>query len=129
MKRFVPVLLVIAMLGFGGCANRGASGGTAGTPPPAAEQAPKSVPPPAGSTLAKVQLEMPPAQVREIMGAPTSENTYQTGKAWIPYYYGSDTMRTEWAYKGVGRVVFGTNRYSGKQKVTRIDYDPSEDGY
>jgi hypothetical protein len=66
--------------------------------------------------------------VQEILGAPTSQNTYQTGKAWIPYYYGPDTARTEWKYKGEGRVVFGINRYSGNQRVIRIDYDPAEDG-
>jgi hypothetical protein len=141
MARFVSTLVVISALALAGCAARSGGGSTAAQAP-AAEQAPaaktapaaqpappKSVPPPAGSKLAKVQLNMHPGQVTEIMGEPTSQNTYQTGKAWIPYYYGSDTHRTEWNYKGVGRVVFGVNRWSGKQKVTRVDYDPTEDGY
>jgi hypothetical protein len=140
MTRLAPVLLVISALALAGCAA-GSSGGASGGAPAAqqapttqqasgAQQAPaKGVPAPAGSKLAKVQLDMHPGQVTEIMGEPTSQNSYQTGKAWIPYYYGSDTHRTEWNYKGVGRVVFGTNRWSGKQKVIRVDYDPTEDGY
>jgi hypothetical protein len=149
MTRLASVLLVTSALALASCAARsGSDAGAASTAAapaqapaaqqqapaaqsaPAAQQAPpKSVPPPPGSKLAKVQLEMNPGQVTEIMGQPTSQNTYQTGKAFIPYYYGSDTHRTEWNYKGVGRVIFGTNRWSGKQKVIRIDYDPAEDGY
>jgi hypothetical protein len=124
MKRMASVL-VVAMLGILiGCAGSGGTGGGA------SEQAapPKGVAPPADHRLAKITLEMVPTQVQEILGAPTSQNTYQTGKAWIPYYYGPDTARTEWKYKGEGRVVFGINRYSGNQRVIRIDYDPAEDG-
>ena len=48
---------------------------------------------------------------------------------WIPYYYGPDTRRVDYKYKGVGRVVFGRNRYSGATKVIRVDADSTEDGY
>jgi len=76
-----------------------------------------------------VQKDMSPEQVREIMGAPTREKSYVTGKAFIPYYYGADAgTNTEWAYKGVGRVVFGVNKYTHVTRVIRIDYDPSETG-
>jgi hypothetical protein len=66
--------------------------------------------------------------VREKIGAPTGEQVYPTGKAWIPFYYGPDTMRTDWKYKGQGRVVFSTNQWSHTSKVIRVDYDPGEDG-
>ena len=65
----------------------------------------------------------------EILGAPTSQQNYQTGKAWIPYYYGPDTGRVDYRYKGLGSVVFSRNRYSGATKVVRVDSDPNEDGY
>jgi hypothetical protein len=91
--------------------------------------APRGVAPPAGSPLAQVQLGMNDGEVRRIMGEPTSQNAYITGKSFIPYYYGTDTSRTDYKYKGIGRVVFSRNQYSGNLKVIRIDYDPSEQGY
>jgi hypothetical protein len=51
-----------------------------------------------------------------------------TGKAWIPFYYGPDTGRLDYRYKGVGIVVFSRSRYSSATKVVRVDSDPSEDG-
>ena len=151
MRRFGPVLLVVSLsaLGLAGCAHKETS--TASTAPapaaapaqktapaqkaPAAQAAPapakpvKGAPAPAGSKLAKVQMDMTPEQVREIMGAPTNEKTYPTAKQFVPFYYGADAgINTEWDYKGVGRVVFGVNRYTHVTRVIRIDSDPSEDG-
>ncbi len=90
---------------------------------------PAGRPAPAGSALARIELGMSEGKVASILGQPTSQENYQTGKAWIPYYYGSDTSRLDYKYKGVGVVVFGRNRYSGKTRVIQVDYDPSEDGY
>jgi hypothetical protein len=88
-------------------------------------------PPPAGSALAKVSKGMPDDQVREVVGTPTSTNHYPTGKGWIPFYgwWGGDGYRTEWIYKGKGRVVFNQRPFSSRLKVIRVLYDPSEDGY
>jgi hypothetical protein len=49
-----------------------------------------------------------------------------TGKAWIPFYYGGDTYRTDWMYKGKGRVVFSRNQWSGALKVIRVMHNPNE---
>jgi hypothetical protein len=103
-------------------------------PAPAAASAPASgevskSPPPPGSKLARVTNGMSEAQVVEILGPPTSQQNYVTGKAWIPYYYGPDTGRLDYRYKGLGIVVFSRNRYSSATKVVRVDSDPNEDGY
>ena len=146
MRRIASIVLVasLAALGVAGCANKG-GGDTAAAPaqqtapaqqPATAQKAPapqakpvKGAPAPAGSKLAKVQKDMSPEQVRQIMGAPTQEKSYVTAKRFIPYYYGADAgTNTEWAYKGVGRVVFGVNKYTGTTRVIRVDYDPSETG-
>lgn len=82
-------------------------------------------PAPAGSQLAKITNGMADTDVRRILGEPDSSKSYQTGKAWIPYYYGPDTARTEYIYKGVGRITLSRNRYSGGLSVIRVDYDPS----
>lgn len=113
--------------GLAACASSG--GGQDESAGSAERAAPRGMPAPSGHPLARVQEGMNPGQVSEILGQPTSQQTYQTGKAWIPFYWGSDTQRTDWKYQGTGRVVFGTNRWSGNQKVIRIDYDPAEDGY
>ena len=106
-----------------------ASAETTAAQEPAPAESTQGRPAPAGTALARVKLGMSEPEVAAIMGVPTSQSNYQTGKAWIPYYYGSDTSRLDYKYKGVGVVVFGRNRYSGQTKVIRIDYDPNEDGY
>jgi hypothetical protein len=140
MARIASIgVAALVALGLAGCANQGGGSGTAAAP--AQEQAPaqkaapakpapvKGAAAPAGSKLAKVQKDMTPEQVRSIMGAPDGEKSYVTGKAFIPYYYGADAgTNTEWSYKGVGRVVFGVNKYTHNTRVIRIDYDPSETG-
>ena len=129
-RGIVSLLSCLLLVGLGACASGG--GGESSTAQAgggaAAASAPKGVAPPAGSKLAKVAVGMKPDQVKEIMGDPTSQTTYMTGKAWIPWYFGP-THQTDWKYKDLGRVVFVNNRWSGAiQSVTRIDYDPGEDG-
>lgn len=82
--------------------------------------------PPAGSELAKVEEGMDPVRVQSILGEPDHQHSYPTGKSWIPFYYGSDLTRTEWRYRGTGRVVFSHNRWSGSLKVIRVLYNPDE---
>jgi hypothetical protein len=69
-------------------------------------------------------------QVRDILGQPSDENSYMTGKVFIPFYFGTDARRTSWYYKGIGRVVFadGNAFGAGTPEVIRVDYDPTESG-
>ena len=121
---------LVACASGGGSTASTSGGSSASTSSSAAAPAkpPKGVAAPAGHKLSKVTVGMKPTQVKEIMGEPTSQSTYMTGKAWIPWYFGP-THQTDWKYKGTGRVVFVNNRWSGAiQSVQRIDYDPGEDG-
>jgi hypothetical protein len=120
-------LSIAALLGVGllACAS---GGGGSDEAKPAKAAAPSEVPPPAGSPLSKITPGMGESDVREVLGDPDNQNSYQTGKAWIPYYHGPDTSRTDWMYKGKGRVVFSRNAYSGKLKVVRVIYNPDESG-
>ena len=113
------VLLVFVVAALGACAS-GSGGEQSGA------AAAKGVAPPADSPLATVELGMNDVQVRKILGDPDNANSYITGKSWIPFYYGTDTSRSDWMYKGMGRVVFSRNQYSGSLKVIRIDYNPNE---
>ena len=42
------------------------------------------------------------------------------------FYYGPDTHRMDWIYRGQGRVVFSRNRWTGGIKVIKLMYNPSE---
>lgn len=86
----------------------------------------KGRPAPAGTKLSKIREGMNDAEVNNIMGYPNDTTSYMTGKAWIPFYFGPDTTRTDWLYRGQGRVVFSRNHYSGGLKVIRVDYNPDE---
>ena len=123
--RATLVLLVFVIDAFCACAS-GSGGEQADDSSRAQAAAAKGVAPPPGSPLAKVKLGMNDTQVRKILGDPDNSNSYITGKSWIPFYYGGDTRRSDWMYKGIGRVVFSRNQYSGSLKVIRIDYNPNE---
>jgi hypothetical protein len=112
---------LIAVVALGACASGGG-----GERPAAAAVADKPAPP--GTQLAKVTVGMTDIEVRKIMGDPDSSKDYMTGKAWIPFYFGPDASRSDWVYKGKGRVVYSRSRYTGGLKVIRVIYNPSESG-
>jgi len=127
MQRYAAVVATcgLAMI-LGACATQTSQSGGGAEAPAVA----KGVPAPPSSPLSKIQLGMNKHQVKEVMGAPTDENSYSTGKVWIPFYFGNDARRSSWYYKGMGRVVFadGNAFGGGTPEVVRVDYDPSESG-
>jgi hypothetical protein len=116
----LSIALVLAAA-LGGCSAKSEQ--------PAAPAA-AAVPIPADSPLAKIKVGMTAQEVTNLIGMPTNQVSYATGKAWIPWYFGDDARRTEWSYKGLGRVVFtGGNVFGGGGgRVNRVDYDPAETG-
>jgi len=125
MRRLMGVVLIGMVMGLGaGCAKRAA--GPSGSAAPAAAT---SAPVPANSPLAKVKVGMSEQDVRTILGPPTQENEYVSGKAFIPFYYGPDRSRRAYFYKGMGRVVFsGGSGFNRTGTVSRVEYDPAESG-
>ena len=59
-----------------------------------------------GSKFTQLKIGMSMKQVTDLVGQPTDQGAYMTGKAWIPFYFGSDRHRFELLYKGVGRLIF-----------------------
>jgi hypothetical protein len=118
---FVSAGVLVIMLGTSACSTQ-----TAKSDSPAA--AVSGVP--ASSPLAKVRLGMNKSEVRKVLGSPDDENSYMTGKAFIPFYFGTDSRRASWYYKGMGRVVFADGNVfgGGTPEVIRLDHDPSESG-
>ena len=84
-----------------------------------------------GTKFTKLQIGMSLKQVTDLIGQPTDQGAYVTGKAWIPFYYGSDRYRHEMVYKGQGRLIFAggsVGDYSSGH-LTSIIHNARESGY
>lgn len=85
----------------------------------------------ANSSFNKLQIGMSLRQVMDVIGQPTDQGAYITGKAFIPFYFGSDKHRYEFVYKGQGRLIFaggGMSDYSSGHLIWII-HSPTEGGY
>ncbi len=85
-----------------------------------------------GAKFAKLKIGMSRAQVDDLIGKPTDEGAYISGKAFIPFYFGSDRVRFQLAYKGQGRLIFASDAGFGTTAgghLTWIIYCPTESGY
>lgn len=80
---------------------------------------------PAESPFAKIQAGMVQKEVVDLVGPPSDSKLYSTGKMWNPFYFGHDTMRTEYIYKGQGRLTF----VGQTGRIYKITYNPTESGY
>jgi hypothetical protein len=124
MRFLVGLLLMCCLtIALSACATQTSKSGEPGATTAGA------VPPPS-SPLSKIKDGMRMKEVTDILGAPSDQNSYMTGKAFIPWYFGDDARRTSYYYKGIGRVVFaGGNVFGGGGgEVIRVDYDPTENG-
>ena len=63
--------------------------------------------PVAGSKFSKLQIGMQMNEVQDVLGrAPDRLHTYESGKRWIPFYFGNDARRMQVLYKGEGCLIF-----------------------
>lgn len=86
--------------------------------------------PAAGTTFTKLRIGMSRQQAIDLAGQPTDQGAYITGKAWIPFYFGSDRARWEMAYKGKGRLIFSQNAGFGTDfYLTWIIHSEKDPGY
>jgi len=121
-NRFAYVIAaIIATFLLTGCQTAQKSGSTASATPSVKAESPKDTQtvkgiggwegeitgnPAPGSKFKKLQIGMSMKQVTDLIGQPTDQGSYVTGKAWIPFYFGSDRYRHEMVYKGQGRLIF-----------------------
>ncbi len=86
---------------------------------------------PAGnSRFTRLRIGMPQQQVIDLVGQPTDQGAYLTGKAFIPFYHGSDRTRYEMIYKGQGRLIFSNQAGFGSgHYLTWIIHNANEGGY
>jgi hypothetical protein len=117
---------------YTGCGSSDSSSSATTSPSSdTASAGPATQPIPPDSIFAKVKMGEERDQVYAEIGQPTSSNTYQTGKAFIPFHYGGgDDVRMAAHYKGVGIITFANDSaYTSGWSVENIAYDPNEPGY
>ncbi|WP_144148693.1 hypothetical protein [Paraburkholderia sp. BCC1884] len=82
------------------------------------------------SKFAKVRIGMGQREISDLIGQPNDSHTYQTGKAFIPFYFGKDMYRFEQFYKKEGSLTFEGGGITGTSgKLIRIQVDTSATGY
>ncbi|MFH1659116.1 MAG: hypothetical protein FD131_2290 [Rhodocyclaceae bacterium] len=92
--------------------------------------------PPADSPFGKLKIGMSYEEVIAIVGKPTNQHDFCTGKHRIPFYFGDDRARTEAFFKGMGKLDFygadgGFWGRCGMQKIlglVYIEYDANATG-
>jgi hypothetical protein len=83
-----------------------------------------------GSKFSQLKIGMSRAEVYSTVGNPTDQGAYVTGKAWIPFYFGSDRYRYEAAYKGMGRLIFaGSAGFDSNAHLIWIIHNKSDSGF
>jgi hypothetical protein len=83
-----------------------------------------------GSKFTQLQIGMSRAQAYSIVGQPSDQGAYITGKAFIPFYYGSDRYRYEAAYKGMGRLIFaGSGGFDSNTHLVWIIHNKTDSGF
>jgi hypothetical protein len=82
------------------------------------------------SKFTRLQIGMTAKQVMDLIGPPTDQGAYITGKAFIPFFYGSDRYRHELAYKGQGRLIFaGSAGFDTSAHLVWIIHAANDSGY
>jgi len=83
--------------------------GTQDTPKPqedAKEVTTQKLTIPPDCPLPKIEKGMGMTEVVDIIGQPNDQEIYMTGKAFIPFYFGADSSRFVYYYKGLGQIYF-----------------------
>lgn len=80
-----------------------------------------------GSKFARLAIGMTFEEVQSLIGSPSNMGMHETGKRWIPFYFGNDVVRMETIYPGEGCLSFtGGNQFGGGgHELVRITADPS----
>lgn len=84
--------------------------------------------PAAGAKFAQLKIGMDMSETQRLMGrGPDMFHTYESGKRWIPFYFGNDARRMQVLYKGEGCLIFtGGNGWGmGGGDLIEIHHDAS----
>jgi hypothetical protein len=80
-----------------------------------------------GGKFAKLKIGMTMREVNGLIGAPDDLVRHETGKRWIPFYFGDDAQRMQALVKNEGCLTYtGGNVFGGGgNQLIRIEVDPS----
>jgi hypothetical protein len=79
------------------------------------------------SKFAKLEIGMDMNQIQDVMGrTPDRSHSYESGKRWIPFYFGNDARRMQVLYKGEGCLVVTNGNVWGAAggDLIQIEVDP-----
>lgn len=81
----------------------------------------------ADSKFAKLLIGMDLNEVQKIVGRfPDETHSFESGKRWIPFYFGNDVRRIQMLYKGEGCLVFtGGGAFAAGGDLIQIHVDPA----
>jgi hypothetical protein len=109
-----------------------------GAKPAAAEPAPVIVGnPPPDHPFGKLKIGMKYEEVIAIVGKPTNQQSWCTGKQHIPFYFGEDKGRAESYFKGMGKLDFNAGvtmlpfricKGSDPTTLIYVEYNPEATG-
>jgi hypothetical protein len=79
-----------------------------------------------GSKFSKIKIGMQFSEVNALIGTPNDLHRNETGKRWIPFYFGSDVIRLQAVYNGEGCLTYtGGNQFgSSGGELIQITVDP-----
>jgi hypothetical protein len=76
------------------------------------------------SRFAKLKIGMELEQVHKLIGEPDQLYSHDTGKTWIPFYFGADGRRVVALYRGEGCLTYsGGGVFNDKKQLLRMDVD------
>jgi hypothetical protein len=84
--------------------------------------------PAADAKFAKLQIGMDTNEVQEILGrSPDRSHSYESGKRWIPFYFGNDALRMQVLYKCEGCLIFTGGNFWGSVggDLIQVTFDPA----
>jgi hypothetical protein len=141
MMKMASALAAVALV-CAGCATTSQTNQSAGAEPPASQDPNTRVvksrdgsytgeivgKPARHAKFARLQIGMSMDETQKTMGrAPDQWHTYESGKRWIPYYFGNDARRMQAYYKGEGCLIFTAGNVWGGAggDLIRIENDAS----
>ncbi|MEO7056123.1 MAG: hypothetical protein ABI281_09685 [Caldimonas sp.] len=80
------------------------------------------------SRFTRLQIGMSMRQALNLVGQPSDQGVYITGKSFIPFYFGADRNRYEMVFRNQGRLIFAGGSlgdYAGGNLIWII-HNPNE---
>ncbi len=114
MRLFSISILALALAA---CAsNQSSNTATSASAAPAAKPAatPVAAQQPITGRFAALKIGMTMSEVTALIKAPDDMARHESGKRWIPFYFGSDIQKIRTYYNGDGCLIFsGGNQFGG----------------